>query len=65
MSSFTFTGQENPVLKDINMKIGAKEKIAIVGHNGAGKTTLVKLLMRLYDPVSGEIRVNDKNIKRL
>lgn len=60
---FTFPGQENPVLKDINMKIGAKEKIAIVGHNGAGKTTLVKLLMRLYDPVSGEIRVNDKNIK--
>ena len=60
---FTFPGQENPVLKDINIKIGAKEKIAIVGHNGAGKTTLVKLLMRLYDPVSGEIRVNDKNIK--
>ena len=60
---FTFPGQENPVLKDINMKIGAKEKIAIVGHNGAGKTTLVKLLMRLYDPVSGEICVNDKNIK--
>lgn len=60
---FTFPGQENPVLKDINIKIGAKEKIAIVGHNGAGKTTLVKLLMRLYDPVSGEICVNDKNIK--
>lgn len=61
--NFTFAGQKNPVLKDINIKIGAKEKIAIVGHNGAGKTTLVKLLMRLYDPVSGEIRVNDKNIK--
>lgn len=61
--SFTFPGQENPVLKDINIKIGVKEKIAIVGHNGAGKTTLVKLLMRLYDPVNGEIRVNDKNIK--
>lgn len=60
---FTFPGQKNPVLKNINMRIGAKEKIAIVGHNGAGKTTLVKLLMRLYDPVSGEICVNDKNIK--
>ncbi|RII35484.1 ABC transporter ATP-binding protein [Clostridium chromiireducens] len=60
---FTFPGQKNPVLKNINMRIGAKEKIAIVGHNGAGKTTLVKLLMRLYDPVSGEICANGKNIK--
>lgn len=35
----------------------------MVGNNGAGKTTLVKLLMRLYDPSAGEIRLNGVNIK--
>lgn len=35
----------------------------MVGHNGAGKTTIIKLLFRLYDPTSGEILVNGRNIK--
>lgn len=61
--SFTYHGQEEPMLKDISLKIKDNEKIAFVGQNGAGKTTLIKLLMRLYDPVSGEIRFNGKNIK--
>lgn len=49
----------NFALKNINMKINKGEKIAIVGENGAGKTTLTKLLLRLYDPNSGEIYIND------
>ncbi len=48
--SFRYDGAADYTLKDISMRFGAKEKIAIVGHNGAGKTTLVKLLLRLYDP---------------
>ncbi len=51
-------------LKNINLKIGAREKIAIVGYNGAGKTTLIKLIMRLYDPTEGEILYNGINIKK-
>ena len=51
------------VLRHIDMKIRAQTKAAIVGYNGAGKSTLVKLLMRLYDPVEGEILLNGKNIK--
>ncbi len=47
--SFRYDGASEYTLKNINMKIGAREKIAIVGHNGAGKTTLTKLLLRLYD----------------
>lgn len=45
-------------LKDINLKIRAGEKLAIVGVNGAGKTTLVKLLCGLYIPTEGEVRLN-------
>lgn len=60
--SFSYFGQDKPVLQHINMEIKPGEKIALVGHNGAGKTTLVKLLMRLYDPTQGEILLDGKNI---
>lgn len=63
--SFTYLGQEEPTLYDINMAIRKNEKIAIVGHNGAGKTTFVKLLMRLYDVSEGEIQYYGRNIKEL
>ena len=52
--SFRYEGAETYTLRNISMRFGEKEKIAIVGHNGAGKTTLVKLLLRLYD-AEGEI----------
>ncbi len=61
--SYTYLGQKEPVLKNINMEIRPGEKIALVGHNGAGKTTLVKLLMRLYDTTEGDITLDDINIK--
>jgi ATP-binding cassette, subfamily B, bacterial len=50
------------VLKNLNLTIGAREKIAIVGHNGAGKTTLVKLLCRFYQPCEGNILINGTNL---
>ncbi|MBQ8369256.1 MAG: ABC transporter ATP-binding protein, partial [Clostridia bacterium] len=50
-------------LDGINLTIKKGEKIAIVGYNGAGKTTLTKLLMRLYDPVDGEILYNGHNLR--
>ena len=51
------------ILKNIDLKINIREKIALVGYNGAGKTTLIKLLLRLYDPLEGEILLNGINIK--
>lgn len=63
--SFTYLGQDKPVLQEIDMTIHRKEKIAIVGHNGAGKTTFVKLLMRLYDVSEGEILYFGRNVREL
>ncbi len=62
--SFRYDGAKDYTLKNINMRIGANEKIAIVGHNGAGKTTLTKLLLRLYD-CEGKITYGGTDIKEL
>ena len=53
--TFTYPGQERPVINHLSLTIRPGEKIALVGLNGAGKTTLVKLLSGLYKPDSGEI----------
>ena len=56
----------NPdVLHDLSMTIRRGEKIALVGHNSAGKITLTKLLLRLYDPTEGSIRVNGQDLQNL
>lgn len=61
--SFRYPGQEKYVIKNLNMKIGSGEKVAVVGENGAGKTTFIKLLLRLYEPTEGRILVNGKDIR--
>lgn len=60
--SFSYDGK-NKIIDGLNLKIGAKERVAIVGSNGAGKSTLVKLLLRLYDPDKGKILVNGIDIR--
>lgn len=59
------TRQELPVLKGINLKIKAGEKIALVGHSGAGKSTIVQLLMRFYGVSAGAISIAGKNINEI
>ena len=61
--SFTYPGSDKPIFNDFNLKIQSGEKIAFVGFNGSGKTTFIKLLLRLYEPTSGEILLNGINIK--
>lgn len=63
--SFRYPGNDQYVLKNINICIRSGEKLSVVGENGAGKTTFVKLLTRLYDPTEGEILFNGVNIKNI
>jgi len=48
-----------------SLRISAGEHIAIAGENGAGKSTLVRLIARLYDPVSGAVRLGGEDIRNI
>ena len=61
--SFRYPGTEQYVLRDVNVKISARESTAFVGLNGSGKTTFIKLLCRLYDPTKGYILLNGVDIR--
>ncbi len=60
--NFSYT-HEKQVLYDFNLEVKAGHKVALVGSTGSGKTTVVNLLMRFYDIDSGEILIDDVNIK--
>ena len=53
--SFRYIGSDIPVLENLNLTIPANKVTAIVGTSGSGKTTLMKLLLKFYEPNSGEI----------
>jgi len=56
--SFRYPGTERWVLRDVDLRIRAGDTVAIVGPTGSGKSTLAALLVRLYDPTEGEVRVD-------
>ena len=60
-----FKDKYSYALKDINIKIKDKEDIAIIGHIGSGKSTLIKLLLKFYEPTSGDIFINGINLKNI
>ncbi|MEZ2247414.1 ABC transporter ATP-binding protein [Microcoleus sp.] len=63
--SFCYPGSTKNTVTDINLTINPGEMLVLVGENGAGKTTLGKLLGRLYDPTSGAIAWNGKDLPSL
>ncbi len=62
--SFGYTAY-NPVLKNISFEIKQGEMIGIVGHSGVGKSTLINLLMRLYDPTYGSIKIDGTDLREM
>jgi len=60
---FTYPGTDTPVLNDISFKVGHGGFLGVMGHTGAGKSTILKLILRYYEPDSGEVLVNGRNIQ--
>jgi ATP-binding cassette, subfamily B, bacterial len=63
--TFSYPEVESKTLNNVNFTIRPNECVAIVGSNGSGKTTLVKLLLRLYDPSSGSIKIDGVDLRDL
>ena len=57
--SFSYPNSQEPVLNHVNLTLKKGERVALVGPNGAGKTTLARILLGLYRPQTGIIRIGD------
>lgn len=60
----SFSYQKEETIRDLCFTIRRGESVALVGHNGAGKSTIIKLMLRLYDPTEGVIRLNGVDIRQ-
>ena len=56
---------ENQVLKNISIKINGGKMTALVGHSGSGKSTLLNMIPRIYNPTSGEVKVDNESISSI
>lgn len=63
--SFQYPGQQTLAVDDVSFKISAGERVGVVGRIGSGKSTLQKLLLGLYAPKSGRIRVDGIDISQI
>ncbi|MCR5749709.1 MAG: ABC transporter ATP-binding protein/permease [Lactobacillus sp.] len=61
--SFKYPGSSKEALSHVSFKVNSGETVGIVGRTGSGKSTLVSLLVRLYDPTSGTIRLGGCNLR--
>lgn len=63
--NFNYAGSEQKILQNLNFQIEAGKILAIVGKTGSGKSTIINLLTRTFDPPSGTIFIDDKDIKNI
>jgi len=63
--TFSYPGQQTPVLKNISLRINPGEHVAIIGATGSGKTTLGKLVMGLYEPAEGMVGIDGTDIRQV
>ena len=64
-NNINFSFEENNILKSINLTIESGKKTAFVGLSGSGKSTLINLLLRFYDNYTGDIKIDNHNIKSM
>ena len=62
--SFSYNDANTPVFSEVNLKLDKRETVALVGHSGAGKTTLINLILKLYEPTEGEIKLSGKKYSK-
>lgn len=63
--SFTYPQQEVQALRGVSLKIKSGERVAIIGRIGSGKTTLEKLILGLYEPENGSVRVDGIDLRQI
>ncbi|MEO5801958.1 MAG: ABC transporter ATP-binding protein [Verrucomicrobiota bacterium] len=65
LENVSFSYGNQPVLRDINLKIPRGFKLGVAGESGSGKSTLVNLLFRFYDPTNGEIKIDSMDLREV
>jgi len=63
--SFRYAETDPWVVTDYNLNIAAREMVTLTGVSGGGKTTLMKLMLGLYDPVSGAVRIDGQDLREI
>ena len=63
--TFNYPDAEMPALDDVSFVVEPGEKVAIIGRIGSGKSTIAKLILRLYEPTSGTILIDDIDISQI
>lgn len=61
--TFSYPGADAPALSDVNLEFKAGQIVALVGPSGAGKTTLTNLVARFYDPSSGRVSLDGRDLR--
>ena len=60
--SFAYPSSESNVLNEIDFSASSGDFLGVMGHTGAGKSTILKLVERFYEPQSGRVMINDRDI---
>ena len=63
--SFSYPGQDEPALQNVSLRVAPGEHVVILGRTGSGKTTLQKLMLGLYQPTAGAVRIDGIDLRQL